>query len=130
MIKILKYLLQSLIVYVSFILGRILGLKISQQFFSKLFQFMGPKFKSKKIIDENLNKYNSKMSTISKKEIILEMWSNYGKTFIEYIFLDKFRKNSKHIKIINKNILEEILKKNKPVIFISGHFANFELMSN
>ena len=129
MIKILKYLLQSLIVYVSFILGRILGLKISQQFFSKLFQFMGPKFKSKKIIDENLNKYNSKMSTISKKEIILEMWSNYGKTFIEYIFLDKFRKNSKHIKIINKNILEEILKKNKPVVFISGHFANFELMS-
>ena len=80
-------------------------------------------------IRENLNKYNSKMSTISKKEIILEMWSNYGKTFIEYIFLDKFRKNSKHIKIINKNILEEILKKNKPVIFISGHFANFELMS-
>lgn len=60
MIKILKYLLQSLIVYVSFILGRILGLKISQQFFSKLFQFIGPKFKSKKIIDENLNKYNSK----------------------------------------------------------------------
>ena len=49
MIKILKYLLQSLIVYVSFILGRILGLKISQQFFSKLFQFIGPKFKSKKI---------------------------------------------------------------------------------
>ena len=92
-------------------MGRILGLKISQQFFSKLFQFIGPIFKSKKIIDENLNKYNSKMSAISKKEIILEMWSNYGKTFIEYIFLDKFRKNSKHIKIINKNILEEILKK-------------------
>jgi Kdo2-lipid IVA lauroyltransferase/acyltransferase len=129
MIKILKYLLQSIIVYFSFILARILGLNISQQFFSKLFQFIGPKFKSKKIIDENLNKYNSKMTAESKKKIILEMWSNYGKTFIEYIFLDKFRKNSKHINIINKNILEEIIKTNKPVVFISGHFANFELMS-
>ena len=50
MIKILKYLLQSLIVYVSFILGRILGLKISQQFFSKLFQFIGPNLNQKKLL--------------------------------------------------------------------------------
>ena len=28
-----------------------------------------------------------------------------------------------------KEILQNILNKNKPVIFVSGHFANFELMS-
>ena len=57
------------------------------------------------------------------------MWSNYGKTFVEYIFLKKFRKENSHVKIIGKNILNDIKNSNKPVVFISGHFANFELMS-
>ena len=129
MIKILKYLIQSIIVYFFFILGRILGLKISQIIFSKFFQFLGPKFKSKKIIDENLNNYNQNLTKLEKKEIISQMWSNYGKTFIEYIFLDKFRKSTNYIKNINEDIFKEINKNDKPVIFISGHFANFELMS-
>lgn len=129
MIKILKYLFQSIIVYIFFILGRILGLKISRNFFSKLFQLLGPKIKSNKIINENLDKYNQYMTTSEKRKIISQMWSNYGKTFIEYIFLDKFKKNTNHIKTINKEILNQIIANNKPVIFISGHFANFELMS-
>ena len=57
------------------------------------------------------------------------MWSNYGKTFVEYLFLKRFRKNNSHIKIKGTEILQKIIKKNKPVIFVSGHFANFELMS-
>ena len=57
------------------------------------------------------------------------MWKNYGMSFIEYIFLDRFRKNNSHIEIIGENNLSKIISNNKPVIFISGHFANFELMS-
>jgi KDO2-lipid IV(A) lauroyltransferase len=90
---------------------------------------LGPKIKSNKIINENLDKYNQYMTTSEKRKIISQMWSNYGKTFIEYIFLDKFKKNTNHIKTINKEILNQIIANNKPVIFISGHFANFELMS-
>ena len=57
------------------------------------------------------------------------MWSNYGMTFIEYIFLNDFKKGQSHINIEGENILNKISTNNKPVIFISGHFANFELMS-
>ena len=57
------------------------------------------------------------------------MWKNYGMTFVEYVFLNKFSKEENHIKIIGGDILNKIIKINKPVIFISGHFANFELMS-
>ena len=66
---------------------------------------------------------------IKKKSIKVEMWSNYGKTFVEYLFLKKFRKNNSHIVIKGEDILQKIIKKNKPVIYVSGHFANFELMS-
>ena len=57
------------------------------------------------------------------------MWINYGKTFIEYIFLDIFKKNNSHMQLMNEEILLQISEEKKPVIFISGHFANFELMS-
>ena len=60
------------------------------------------------------------------------MWHNYGKIFSEYMFLRKFRNSpdfSKNILIKNYKILEEIKKSKEPVIFISGHFNNFELMA-
>ncbi len=60
------------------------------------------------------------------------MWSNYGMTFVEYLFLDKFRYSKDFESKINlkgKIFLDKIKEKKKPVIFISGHFANFELMA-
>ena len=57
------------------------------------------------------------------------MWKNYGMTFIEYIFLNRFRKKNSHITIKGKEKLLKIIPSGQPVIFISGHFANFELMS-
>ena len=57
------------------------------------------------------------------------MWSNYGKTFAEYLFLKKFKNNNSHIHIKGEDILKKIIENNKAVIFVSGHFANFELMS-
>ena len=129
MIKIIKYFIQSIFVYFFFLIGRILGLKISRKIFSLLFRKVASLFKSKKIIEKNLNYFSKDLSENLKKEIIDSMWSNYGMTFIEYIFLDFFKKNRDHIRINGEKILQDIKNNNKKVIFVSGHFANFELMS-
>ena len=129
MIKIINYLFQSLLIYSFFILGRILGLKISRKLFSFLFILIGPIFKSKKIVEKNMIIFLKKSPLKNKNEIINNMWKNYGKTFIAYIFLNYFRKQKSHIFIKGEENLFQIKKQNKPVIFISGHFANFELMS-
>ena len=58
------------------------------------------------------------------------MWCNQGRVFAEYMHLKKLRDNNfKYIKINNVNRLEELRKKNKPILFFSGHFANFELLA-
>ena len=129
MIKYINYFFQSLIIYLFFLIGRILGIRISRIFFSHLFLLIGPKIRSEKIINKNLEIFFSKTDTKDKNAITNRMWKNYGKTFVEYIFLNKLRKNKSHIitrgeENINKNIINK-----KPVIFVSGHFANFELMS-
>ena len=127
--KIINYFLQSLFVYLFFFLGRCLGLKISRKVFAFLFSYCGPFFKSKKIIKKNLNIFFNKISHLNEKKITGNMWKNYGMTFIEYIYLDYFRKQNSHITIQENINLSQITGERKPVIFISGHFANFELMS-
>ena len=127
--KFFKYLIQAIILYFFFLVGKVLGLKISRKLFSNIFIILAPLFKSKKIINKNLSIFNSEISKKEKDKIILTMWKNYGMTFIEYVFLNYFQKNNSHIKILGENNLQKIIEKNKPVIFVSGHFANYELMS-
>ena len=129
MIKIFNYFLQAIFIYFFFILGRILGIRLSRKLFAYLFLYLGQIFKSKKTIQKNLSIFLKNNSQFNEKKIISEMWKNYGKTFIEYIYLNRLRKNNSHINLIGEENLSLILKDKKPVIFVSGHFANFELMS-
>ena len=129
MFRTLNYFLQSLFVYLFFFIGRILGINLSRRFFSGIFILIGPFFKSNKIINKNLKIFSSTISLKDKSRIMKDMWDNYGKTFIEYIYLNRFRKENKFVTIDGEENLTQIVKENKPVIFISGHFANFELMS-
>jgi KDO2-lipid IV(A) lauroyltransferase len=129
MIKIINYFLQSILIYLFFFIGFILGIKLSRKIFSSLFLLIGPFFKSKKIIKKNLNIFDPVMSDVTKNSIIKNMWKIFGMTFIEYVFLKNFKKQSSHVQVCGERNLSNLIKTEKPVIFISGHFANFELMS-
>ena len=128
MIKNISYFIQSIFIYLFFLIVLILRLKISRRVFAFIFSFFGPLFKSKKILLRNLENFSNKISIKTKKEIINNMWKNYGMTFVEYMFLGHFRKQDSHISIKGESIISS-LKEDKPAIFVSGHFANFELMS-
>jgi KDO2-lipid IV(A) lauroyltransferase len=129
MIKIIKYFLQASIIYFFFIVIKLIGLTLSRKLFSYLFTKIGPLIKSEIIINNNLERFMGPFNDKLKKNIKIDMWSNYGKTFVEYLYLKKFKNNHTHIQIKNYPILQKIIDRNKPVIFVSGHFANFELMS-
>ncbi len=130
--KNIKYFLQFLGIFFLFLIFKILGLKFSSILSSAIFRIIGPLFRSKNICKKNLRKVFPNISEISEKKIINEMWCNYGKIFAEYLFMKNFRISKdfqKKILIENQYILESIKNDNSPVIFISGHFNNFELMA-
>ncbi len=129
MIKNFNYFLQAVLIYLFFFISRIIGIQISRKIFSFIFCLVGPIFKSKKIIKNNIKTFSENISHSQRNKIINEMWKNYGMTFIEYIFLDYFRKNTNHMEITGLNNVLNLIEGDKPVIFVSGHFANFELMS-
>ena len=127
--KIINYFLQSIVIYLFFLIGFILRLNLSRKLFANLFYLIGPLFKSKKILKQNLKIFSKTKTYVDEIEITKNMWKNYGMTFIEYIFLNYFKKNNSHIALKGEENISSILQQREPVIFVSGHFANFELMS-
>ena len=129
MIKHLKYFFQSIFIYLFFLVAKVIGLNLSRKIISYIFLKFASKFRSGEIIEKNLKIYSKEISQKKIENISSSMWRNYGMTFIEYIFLKSFKKNNSNISIKNEKLLENIISKKKPVIFVSGHFANYELMS-
>tara|TARA_B100002052_G_scaffold152920_1_gene139408 strand:- start:193 stop:1053 length:861 start_codon:yes stop_codon:yes gene_type:complete len=129
--KYIKYFLQFSFVVIFFSIFKILGPKVSSNLGGKLFEIIGPIFRSKNIIKKNLQ---IAMNNINNQEINKTsklMWNNYGRVFAEYMFIKDFRFNrlSSNIQVEGQDILENLKKNNKSAVFISGHFANFELMA-
>ena len=129
--KYVKYFVQFLFAISCFIIFKILGPRLSSNLGGKIFEIIGPFFRSEKLINSNIKKALPDINFKNLKKIKRLMWNNYGRTFAEYMFIKEFRngKISKNIEIDGQEILEKIKKENSQVIFISGHFSNFELMA-
>jgi len=130
--KIIKYFFEFIVIISLFCIFKIIGLRNASNLGSILGRLIGPLFRSKNIIKQNIRTGLGEIDQKKESEIINDMWSNIGRTFAEYVFLKDFkfdRTNFDHMKINGMNYLDEIKKNNETVIFYSGHFANFELMA-
>jgi KDO2-lipid IV(A) lauroyltransferase len=128
----LKYLAQYLIILTFFLIFKIIGLRLSYLVSGYLATLIGPLIKSKKIISANIDRAIPNIEHKEKSELIKKMWINYGKILADYVFIKNYRLDSKFQKkilLVNENVLQKIKKDKVPVIFISGHFNNFELMA-
>jgi len=131
--KLIKYFFQFLIILILFFLFKILGYKKSSYLGSKIGKIFGKLIKSDKIILKNINQISkySNLKIEEENKIVKEVFSNYGRILSDYVFLRNFRegKLKEYVNIRGNNYLDEIKSKNKRVVFISGHFNNFELMA-
>ena len=130
--KNVKYLIQFIILFF-FLLFKIIGYKNASNLGSKIGRYFGKLVRSDKVILKNLSNIEeySNLKIGDKKEIVNSVFSNYGRILSDYIYLNKFRDGSlkKFVNIEGYKHLEEIKLKNKKVVFVSGHFNNFELMA-
>jgi Lauroyl/myristoyl acyltransferase len=124
------YFFEFVIVYVLFVLFNILGYKKSSNLGFLIGKYVGPIFRSKSLIIDNLKKAKISLGE-NKNDITNKILGNYGRIFAEYPHLKDFRNNKLegYINIEGKEHLEKIKNEKKKVVFISGHFNNFELMA-
>ena len=129
--KKIKYFFEFLFIIIFFCIFKILGSRNASNLGEIIGKIFGPLFRSNLKILKNLE--NSKITNSKKerKNIVNNMWGNYGRILAEYVFIKKYRNDvyTKNIEVVGKDILEKIKLNKEPVIFVSGHFNNFELMA-
>ena len=124
------YFIEFLVVEFLFIIFKVIGYKSASNLGFFIGKNFGNFFRKKKSIIENLHKSKIVINT-SENQFVNNVLGNYGRILAEYPFLKKFKNNSleQYIEIEGKEYLEEIKKDNRRVVFVSGHFNNFELMA-
>ncbi len=131
--KYIKYFFQFIVIIILFIIFKLLGYKTASNLGSKLGKIFGKIIKSDKIILKNINiiKDYTDWEPKDNNKIVNNVFSNYGRILSEYVYLNKFKNGSlkSYVTFVGKEHLDEIKSKNKKVVFISGHFNNFELMA-
>ena len=128
--KTVIYFFEFVLVSLLLIIFKILGYKLASNFGFFIGKTFGPLFRSKSLVIDNLKKSNISLKKTHEQSTD-EIFGNYGRIFSEYPFIKNFRngKLEKYIQVEGKQYLDEIKSKNKKVVFISGHFNNFELMA-
>ena len=129
--KTIKYFIEFLFIKLFFFIFKIIGYKNASNLGAKIGSIFGPLVRSKSLIKKNIQ---NSLPNFGDKEIEIltkKMWENYGRIFSEYMYIKKFRikELEKYLNINGTTILDKIKKDKKPVVFISGHFNNFELMA-
>ena len=129
--KIFKYFFEYIFISILLFIFKLIGYENASSLGEKIGKLFGPYFRNKDKIINNLKQSNIGSNDSEREQIIKKMWGNYGRILSEYPYLKKFKKNNlnKYITIEGLEHLKEIKKNKKKVVFISGHFNNFELMA-
>ena len=112
-------------------LFRLIGVDAASALAGGFMRMVGPRIHSvSKRAHKNLDAVFSDYGKAERDTIVRDVWENLGRTAAEMAHLERFRVdgNTPRIKFDGKEHLAPVFD-GKPVIFVSGHFANWEVMS-
>ena len=95
------YFLQFIIIYILFLIFKIIGYKNSSNLGFLIGKYLGPIFRSKSKINQIINQAQETRNIENSKILASNVLGNYGRIFAEYPHLKNFRNNKleKFIKI-------------------------------
>ncbi|HTM82363.1 lysophospholipid acyltransferase family protein [Asticcacaulis sp.] len=109
---------------------RALPVDTASDFGGWLFKTLGPLTPVQKTVKRNLELAFPDMNEAARKILITRQWENTGRAMAgEFAIMDRIVKDKDRIEIEGFEKLEAIAASGKPVIFISGHLSNFEIMN-
>lgn len=107
---------------------RALGLERASAFGGWLLRTLGPKTGTQKTVLRNLRVAFPELSEAERLTLATAQWDQTGRTFAELTMMDRLTPASGRIEIVGEDRLKAIRDSGRPVVFVSGHLANFELM--
>jgi len=108
---------------------RLLGVERASGFGGKLLRTLGPLTGTHKTVTRNLRIAFPDMDEDERNHLAVDQWEQTGRTFAELAVMDRLTPESGRIDLVGMERLHAIRDSGKPVVLISGHLANFEVMA-
>jgi len=109
---------------------RALGVERASGFGGKLLRTLGPLTGTHRTVTRNLRIAFPDMGAAERDRLAIDQWEQTGRTFAEMAVMDRLTPSSGRIDLVGFERLHAIRDSGRPVVFASGHLANFEIMAS
>lgn len=89
---------------------------------------LGPMTSAHRVAVRNLQVAFPDLAPSEIDALAAEQWRQIGRTFAEFPIIDRIVAAGDRIEIVNAERLAEIARTAEPVVFVSGHLSNWEIM--
>ncbi len=127
----INHVIQAAVVHLLFGLIRLFPVAAASGFGGWLGRTIGPLFGVSRMAKRNITRAFPEKTETEINTIVRGMWDNFGRVVFEFPNLDRIRFSGDraHVEIVNESVITDIRDDGQPGIFVSGHFANWELTS-
>jgi len=94
-----------------------------------LFKALGPLTRSQRIAERSLRLALPDLADEERNRILAAQWENFGRYMFEFPLVDRLTPAGGRVEIAGAERLAGLAGSGRPVVFISGHFSNFEVMA-
>lgn len=109
---------------------RLMSVDAASAMAGKFLRYVGPLIRPVSIrAERNLQTIYPDWPPEKIRRVTRDVWENLGRTSGEFAHHDKLTAESGRVEIAGKDILNRVIAGESPVIFIAGHFANWELFA-
>ncbi len=107
---------------------RLLGVERASALGGWLLRTLGPKTGTQRTVMRNLRIAFPDMPAAERGQLALDQWEQTGRAFAETAVMDLLVKQDR-IEVVGLERLHAIRDSGRPVVFVSGHFANVETLA-
>jgi len=110
------------------LLFRLMPIDAASWLGGKLFRWLGPLTKTHAVAVQNLKLAFPEKDAAWHRQVLGDQWESNGRTVAEFPNMDRLLPSTGRVEVVNGERLAEIAQGGKPVVFVSGHFSNWEVM--
>jgi KDO2-lipid IV(A) lauroyltransferase len=108
---------------------RVLPLDLASDTGAWLFGVLGPLTSADRTVRRNLSIAFPDASEAEIARLRKAQWRNLGRFFVEFPMTDRIIADPSRVEVVGRERLTQVAGSDKPVVLISGHLSNFEIMA-
>ena len=93
-----------------------------------LFKVIGPLTPNQRIAGRNIDIAFPDLTPEARAELLTAQWDSLGRTVFEFLISDRLTLSSGRVEVEGMERLQQIAASGRPVVFVSGHLSNWEVM--